>query len=373
MNQQNISSVLVTKELLHIFDLVITTDEAEFLLSLGTKKYTQNEILTKSGMSEDIFSEYLKKLMRKGLVLQRTTDNKSEYYELAPILVGWFEIFLFSGERTEDQQEFSRRLDDLFTCWKKYNFTPLRQIRNVMNRFDKPDHRILPTPSLKKSKSKKIQVNKLVTDSTSQVLLTQEVAEIVEKYGDKQEISLVHCFCREWHDMVNNPCSFDLPREACIVLGDFAEHVAKNGIGRKITKEEAIDVIIKSGKKGAIHMVFYEREDTALPEIGICNCCWDCCGVLSTYNRGISGLHFHSSVKAVVTDPDECSGCSKCIRYCPVNALSLKNKKIIMDTSLCIGCGQCQLQCPKSVFKMQNHEREVFLPLLAQKNVRLKK
>ncbi|MBN1105705.1 MAG: hypothetical protein JXL84_20015 [Deltaproteobacteria bacterium] len=66
------------------------------------------------------------------------------------------------------------------------------------------------------------------------------------------------------------------------------------GIGRYVSKDEALGLIKKLEEKGAVHRVFHEKEDVREPEIAICNCCLDFCAVLGSYNRGILPLHFRS-------------------------------------------------------------------------------
>jgi len=45
-------------------------------------------------------------------------------------------------------------------------------------------------------------------------------------------------------------------------------------------------------------------------------------------------------------DPHRCTGCMKCRRVCPVNAISGEKKKPHhIDTALCTRCGACRLEC----------------------------
>jgi len=49
-----------------------------------------------------------------------------------------------------------------------------------------------------------------------------------------------------------------------------------------------------------------------------------------------------------VIDEDNCIGCTKCARTCPVKAISGKAKKVhVIAPDICIGCGQCVEACPK--------------------------
>lgn len=89
-----------------------------------------------------------------------------------------------------------------------------------------------------------------------------------------------------------------------------------------------------------------------LPEMVICNCCWVCCGVLGSYNRASLPLHFQSHYLAIISTLEDCTGCGKCVKYCPVQALTLENKKVVLDEKLCIGCGQCEIKCADGVMKL---------------------
>ncbi len=55
-------------------------------------------------------------------------------------------------------------------------------------------------------------------------------------------------------------------------------------------------------------------------------------------------LHQHSQSVPVI-NKDVCIGCGKCVRKCPVDAISLVNKKAIID-SKCVGCASCTTVCP---------------------------
>ncbi len=48
----------------------------------------------------------------------------------------------------------------------------------------------------------------------------------------------------------------------------------------------------------------------------------------------------------VSVDHATCIGCGKCVRNCPQQALSLKDKKSHVDITRCIGCFECITVCP---------------------------
>lgn len=43
---------------------------------------------------------------------------------------------------------------------------------------------------------------------------------------------------------------------------------------------------------------------------------------------------------------EQCTGCGQCVAICPVEAISLENKKAKVDADTCVDCGQCVDECP---------------------------
>jgi uncharacterized Fe-S center protein len=52
----------------------------------------------------------------------------------------------------------------------------------------------------------------------------------------------------------------------------------------------------------------------------------------------------HADVKPKV-DLEKCTGCEVCVRYCPTNAITMKDEKAQIDLEKCIGCAECIAVC----------------------------
>lgn len=52
--------------------------------------------------------------------------------------------------------------------------------------------------------------------------------------------------------------------------------------------------------------------------------------------------YFH----AIKLIDENCTGCTKCVRVCPTEALRVRNGKVILDENRCIDCGKCIQVCP---------------------------
>jgi ferredoxin len=151
----------------------------------------------------------------------------------------------------------------------------------------------------------------------------------------------------------------------------MSHQAVKYGAGRLISKDEATALVDSLQKKGVVHQVFHENEDVEQPEVAICNCCWDCCGVLGSYSRAITPLRFRSYFEAQVSDASLCNACSTCVGFCPVEAITLVDDRASIDSRKCIGCGQCELQCPENAIRLVPNARDVFLPLPRRSQARI--
>ena len=148
-------------------------------------------------------------------------------------------------------------------------------------------------------------------------------------------------------------------------MGSSSRHAVNYGVGRFISKTEALEIVSATQDAGAIHTLFHELDDIERPEMAICNCCWDCCGVLGNYHRGNLPFMLKSYYIAEVPDEDECTGCGICEQFCPVDAIAVGDSGVAaVDPAMCCGCGLCALHCPESAVRLKPYERNVFLPVL---------
>jgi Pyruvate/2-oxoacid:ferredoxin oxidoreductase delta subunit len=359
----------VTRELIDCFAVVLSPEETDFLISMGKDVRRFEELKKCSGLSEISCRETLESLLTKGLIETFPDGSGNEIYKLQAIIVGWFEKYLASGNFTGDKKEFGRRVNAYFTYFYRLNRAPLRGAVNLQNRLLTTNYSIASIPQGKSSKTIKLDATVPVPDK--QVYPPRDIDAVVEKYGSEGKIAVMNCFCRRVRESVDEACRFAHPEEVCLGLGDHADYIVRCGLGRRISKDEAMDIIHESERRGAIHTLMHIRDDARLGAIEICNCCWDCCGIFGTYNRGILGLSFLSYYLAKVTDEKSCIGCGKCAIYCPVTAVTVSEGKASIDARRCIGCGQCAFQCNQGVMELVPSERRVVLPMLKRSEARL--
>ncbi len=373
MNTRHRNPYPVSEPLLSCLDIVLTPEEVDFLIRMGTDPYTYDQASFRSAMQEDRFKDFFDGILRKGYAWPHDTPDGKQWYKLPGFMLGAFEVFLADGQETPEKHEFARRLDALLQSFGEMNKFPTRNFFNAQVKKSRPQQSIrIPggTPS-SEGKGRTIAVGKAIDAEPARVYPAGTVEELIEKQGDNQDIAAIHCFCRQYHKMVDTACRFEHPAQSCIAIGSLARFAVQYGTGRYLSKSEALKLVHELQSKGAVHQVFHEDENINNPEIAICNCCWDCCGVLGSYNRGIIPLNLHAFYEAQLPDASLCNGCAVCADYCPVQAIAIVDDVCRIDSEKCIGCGQCELQCSQDAIRMVENERTVFLPLVKKSEARI--
>lgn len=72
-------------------------------------------------------------------------------------------------------------------------------------------------------------------------------------------------------------------------------------------------------------------------------------------------LAMHSTSRPVVSQ-DRCVGCGRCVQWCQVHAISIKeDRKAYIDEELCTGCSMCISVCPFSAIRIKWNASHDFL------------
>jgi uncharacterized Fe-S center protein len=74
----------------------------------------------------------------------------------------------------------------------------------------------------------------------------------------------------------------------------------------------------------------------------------------------------HSNVAPQV-NTQTCIGCRMCVPYCPVDAITVQEKKASINAKRCIGCGECTIICPSKAIEIQwNESPDIFQKKMAE-------
>ena len=175
--------------------------------------------------------------------------------------------------------------------------------------------------------------------------------EKAKEYLDKaHSFAVMNCICK----VRRGNC--DAPRDVCITMDDVAERVLSNPDAykernpiRRITREEAIQVLARSHEAGLVHMALAIRSDRVN---AICSCCSCCCGILSSVLRFGLFPQLLTSDTISVTDMSKCTGCGICVKRCQFGAREMVGVSLIINPKLCMGCGLCVTKCPTTAIRL---------------------
>ncbi len=147
--------------------------------------------------------------------------------------------------------------------------------------------------------------------------------EEVSKYLNESDIfSVSDCSCRTAREAMGEGCGH-LKENMCIQMGHAAEYYIRTGRGRKITREEAFEIIKKAEENGLVHQI--PNTDGPGKTHAICNCCGCSCLALRTAEMYLNPDMVRSNYISQV-DKTKCVGCGECVENCQVNALRLGQK-----------------------------------------------
>jgi electron transport complex protein RnfB len=280
---------------------------------LGDKNITKDEL-----------RDALDEMGHKGLIMTKKESDQT-YYGNALLMVG---IFEFQVNRLK--KEF---IDDFHDYFEEGWLPETLRLKGSQLRMIPVEQSIEFEPNV--SRFDKIQELFETTDGPYMV---------------------ANCICKQLKDMENQPCKVTPRREICMGFGHAAKLYIDQGWGRKITKDEAIDILKQNQEDGLVL-----QADNSQKLTFICSCCSCCCEGLSRIikipNPGeMMVTNFYAEVNV-----DDCTGCEACITICPMEAIKLVDNIAKIKKKRCIGCGNCVVRCPSEAISFNKRERQ-FVP-----------
>jgi ferredoxin len=191
-------------------------------------------------------------------------------------------------------------------------------------------------------------------ESQQRVLPAEEAHEFILNHAS-EEIVLAPCPCRTRTEKMGvRECADKFPIGSCIHLGPNALHMEMIGLGKRVTRQEAIEYFDTMQEKGLVGQTDNCMTDSTI----ICLCCGCCCSQL----RGRTRWDNMSAILPSNFLPeagDDCIGCGLCTERCMLRALTLDEEtgRPKVDPDKCIGCGVCTLTCPQETLVLHRYER----------------
>ncbi len=330
-----------SESLYKILQVLYTESEAKWVALLPVRPFTAKKAAKIWQISEGKAEALLENLCQKALLVD-SFYNGVRQFVMPPPMAGFIEFALMRTRGDIDQ----KYLSDLYY-----------QYMNVEEDFVKDLFFATET----RLGRVYVQEPVLTNNNTIHILDYERASHIIE---EATHIGLGTCYCRHKMFHTGQSCAIGAPWDVCLTLGNVARSLAEHGQhARLIDKQEAMDVLERSYAANLVQMGENVREDPAF----ICNCCGCCCEALQAA-RKFSPMQPVATTNYLPKIAQECIGCGKCEKVCPVLAISMstnsEGKKVAqVDHEVCLGCGICVRSCPKKVIELVRREVQVITPV----------
>lgn len=298
---------------LKLLQKLFTEKEAEMYLALTLGLEPAEAIAERAGCGVEEATELLEAITAKGATFPTFVGDK-KLYAAAPFMHGIFENNAF----LQDDKEIAELMDAYLLGGFQAKGKALRTI----------------------------PVNASLSGQKN-VATFDDVIKIIES---KERIGVMPCPCNSHMKTLDSSC--ERPNEVCLGFDFYAEYCVEGlGVGRWITREEALEIVKKADEAGLVHQTGGDTINTE----ALCNCCPDCCTSLRTIKMykspaKIAASNYHAQVSL-----DDCTQCETCLGRCPMGALTMADDELSVNLARCIGCGLCTTGCPvEAIVLVQN-------------------
>ena len=301
---------------IRILKRLFTEEEARLAVNLTPFAEDVAQISARARRDEAEIEPMLESMAGKGLIFRMRRQGKA-LFNVAPFMIGLYEYSV---------KKIDKELAALFKEYYECAYLDEMGASNI------PGFKVLP-------------VEENIRADT--VLLP--FYRIEESIRGARRIAVAECICRKEARLTGGGC--DAPLETCLNFGVAAEFYIENGMGREITAEEAIEIVLKADRAGLVHAGVNTKHLS-----NICNCCSCCCASMKGITRRGHDKHkYMNALFEARIDPDTCVACEACVERCPVGAIASGDPPWV-HREKCLGCGLCAGVCPTKAITL--HLRE---------------
>lgn len=331
-----------SETLYKILSVLLTEKEAALVAQLPIKPFTIKVASKIWKLDEATTHKTLDELARKAILIDAYNSSTGvQEYIMPPPMAGFFEFALMRTTGEFDQQLIS----ELFY-----------QYMNVEEDFVKD----LFWGTETKMGRVFVQEEVLSNNNEVQVLDYERASHILKTAPD---IAVSMCYCR--HKMEHLSMACDAPMETCMTFANTARSLIKYGHARRVDASEAMEILHMAYESNLVQCGENVRDDITF----LCNCCGCCCEAFVAAKK-LGMLHPISTTNFLPkVDEANCSGCGKCLKACPIDAIKLvdcendsKRKKAKIDEEVCLGCGVCVRNCSKKSIHLESRKNKIITP-----------
>jgi Na+-translocating ferredoxin:NAD+ oxidoreductase subunit B len=321
---------------LRILEELFTIEDAELFLAMKEEDQLASEVASCLKADTSSTVQRMESMAKRGLLFRRHEDGEVKYRPL-PFMIGFVD---FQIDRASE-----------------------KLVKNIAEYFGKVKKTIGAGRPIPVTRALPVRTKVVSGD---QILPYDDAVSIVKS---KDRVSLAPCLCRQTGAIRGDVCKH--PIETCMQFDSFADYYVENGIGRYITKDEALAVLERNEERGLV----VETTNSTDVEL-MCACCSCHCSMLMLLRNATGVAREVVSNYYCERNDDACTSCGTCLQRCPAHARRMIEGKVMFDQKKCLGCGLCVSTCeahantlarkpdeklytpPKSIFDAYDEMRE---------------
>ena len=281
---------------------VVTDEMAELALAMKVRVPTTPAEIGKKVGKDPVYVEQLFDQMSMIGLLEYNWENADHHKQWTlPIFVpGSAELMNMNLQQVETHPEIAQ-------FFERMSFLPLTKITCMV------------PPGGAGVGMHVIPVEKAIP-ATNESVDVEHISHWLKKYED--HLGVGYCSCRNAMRIQGEGCG-ELQDEMCIAVGQFCDYCLETGKGRKITYDEAMEILQRAEDNGYVHQITnIDGEDKIF---AICNCALGSCFALRT-SQLFNTPNMSASAYRAHVDAEKCVACGKCAEVCPAGAAKLGQK-----------------------------------------------
>ncbi|MEJ2037824.1 MAG: 4Fe-4S binding protein [Desulfosarcinaceae bacterium] len=326
-----------------ILKILFSEQEARLVSSLPIKVFTARKAAAAWGMTPAKSRKLLDGLCKKALLVDMVQKGR-RLYCLPPPMAGFLEFSMMRARPDLPQDKLAGLLHRYINVEEDF-------ARELFTRGHTQLGRVYAhEPQIPEA----LAVHVLDYDRASHILRTASA------------IGISRCYCRHKLSHLHQAC--DAPQEICMTLNITAASLIRHGYARPALLGEALDLLEKARAHNLVQFGENVREQPNF----LCHCCKCCCVGMQAARRFALQHPVHSAPFLPHFDGEGCSGCGKCTRHCPVDAIGLSRTvteggksvfSVTIDSDICLGCGVCATNCPAGALTLRANPKRLLTPL----------
>ncbi len=329
--------------LFKILRILFREEEAALVALLPIKPFTAEKAakIWKKSLSET--RKILDELAGRALLVDVEYNGKREY-TLPPPMAGFFEFSMMRVRSDIDQKLLSELFYQYITVEDDF-------VRALFTEGETQLGRTF------------VNEEALKSEQALHVLDYERASEVI-RTASHRGISM--CYCR--HKKMHADQACDAPMDICMTFNSTAASLIRHGHAREVDVAECLDLLQQARDR---HLVQF-GENVQRRVNFICNCCGCCCEAMIAARKFAIMNPVHTTNFIPRIDPENCTGCGKCVNVCPVEAMTLvsannprrpKAKLAKLDEERCLGCGVCVTVCDKDCISLEERGQRVLTPV----------